>query len=218
MNLLSPHAVRMAVLLVLNVAIVCYVLPRSEWHCTEQARWLTLGMIWLYGAFLDGPCAVILGLIWLLGTIPCVSPMPLEVVAVVPQHEADAPPSITETFVSGSGEKRKGKVRKSGKARRSGKAGKKAAKAGKAGKAGKNSEGSKAMVPSEDMQNIQSLIARQPDLSNKFAQNMMNSLGLKSLNQKREAFQNQIKQINLDIKGLKEHFNERSKVKLASSK
>jgi hypothetical protein len=64
------------------------------------------------------------------------------------------------------------------------------------------------------MQSMQSIFPNVEVSKENFTSNLMNTLGMKTLDQKREAFQNQIKQINYDIAGLKKHFNERSTAQL----
>jgi hypothetical protein len=93
MSVVSDNFALVVVLVALNVVAVAYMLPHSAWHCQVQSVWLTLAMILLYGCILPQPLAVFLGLIWLLGTIPCFS--------IGPAHDG----ILEERFTSGRGER-----------------------------------------------------------------------------------------------------------------
>jgi hypothetical protein len=207
---ISLSTLQKCFLVVLNGMLVGWVLPQSSLHCTSHSRWLSLLLIWFYGAFLEPPLAVLLGLIWLLGTAPCFS-----VVAVVPAASQEQQASSVESFVSGSGGDEAGRRKKNASKKKRGR--RRAEKREQPSRTLDIDKLKQALLNTKELQSMQSMQSIFPNVEvskENFTSNLMNTLGMKTLDQKREAFQNQIKQINYDIAGLKKHFNERSTAQL----
>lgn len=149
-------------LVICNAVLVGYILPNTPQYCTTRSTWYALGAILIYAYVLPTQYAMSVGLIWMLGSIPCFTVRP----AIPSDHPGE------EHFVSERRRRRRRRRKKS------------------------------------KQPKVDERFRQRSSPATDFTKKFVNSLGMTSLDQKTEAFKNQVRQINHEISGLQQHINQ----------